>query len=118
MTKPVETPVIRAVRPTGRNDLYHTVDGYDWVYENSDASKVDVCRPGFFNIYREEMRAGALIECRLGQMGDGITQVFLQIISAPLGDREGDVMVSVGPSKKFTPVRHDGTATKDEEKAA
>ncbi len=59
MTKPAETTVIRAVRPTGRNDLYHTTDGYDWVFENSDASKIDVCKPGFFNVYREEMRPGA-----------------------------------------------------------
>ena len=108
MTKPVETKVIRAVRPTGRNDLYHTVDGYDWVYENSSATKIDVARPGFFNIYREEMRTGAMIECRLGHFIDGITQVWLQIIEAPKSERGGDVMVSVGPSRKFTPARHDG----------
>ena len=120
MTKPMETTVIRAVRPTGRNDLYHTVDGYDWVYENSSATKVDVARPGFFNVYREEMRAGAIIECRLGNYVDGITQVWLQIIEAPRSEGGGDVMVSVGPSRKFSPCRHDGTQdeTSEEEKAA
>ena len=117
MTKPAETKVIRAVRPTGRNDLYHTTDGYDWVYENSSATKPDVCKPGYFNIYREEMRAGAMIECRLGHFVDGITQVWLQIIAAPRSERQGDVMVSVGPSRKFTPARHDGTL-EDEEQAA
>ena len=118
MTKPAETTVIRAVRPKGRNDLYHTVDGYDWIYENSSAEKIDVCKPGFFNVYREEMRAGAIIECRLGHMEDGIVQVWLQIIAAPKSERAGDVMVSVGPSRKFTPVRHDGALEDETEKAA
>ena len=117
MTKPADATVIRAVRPTGRNDLYHNVDGYDWVFENSDATKLDVVRPGYFNVYREEMRPGAMIECRLGHFVDGITQVWLQIIAAPKGEGEGDIMVSVGPSKKFTPARTDGTL-EDEEKAA
>ena len=105
------------MRPTGRDDLYHTVDGYDWVYENSAATKLDVSKPGFFNTYREEMRAGAMIECRLGHFVDGITQVWLQIIAAPRSEGEGDVLVAIGPSRKFTPVRHDG-ALEDEEKAA
>ncbi len=58
-----------------------------------------------------------MIECRLGNFIDGITQVWLQIIEAPRSERAGDVLVSVGPSRKFTPVRHDG-ALEDEEKAA
>ncbi len=118
MTKPTEPEIIRAVRPKGRNDLYHTVDGYDWIYENSDATKIDVARPGYFNIYREEMQAGAIIECRLGHMADGITQVWLQIIVAPKSERAGDVIVSIGPSRKFTPARHDGTLAGETEKAA
>ncbi len=118
MTKPTEPEIIRAVRPKGRNDLYHTVDGYDWIYENSGVEKIDVCKPGFFNVYRGDMRAGAIIECRLGHMVDGITQVWLQIIEAPLSERAGDVMVSVGPSRKFTPARHDGALEDEKEKAA
>ncbi len=118
MTKPTEPEVIRAVRPKGRNDLYHTVDGYDWIFENSDATKIDVARPGFFNIHRQEMRAGAMIECRLGHFVDGITQVWLQVIEAPMTEHGGDVVVSVGPSRKFTPVRHDGTMAEDEKEVA
>ena len=118
MTKPISMePPVRAVRPTGRNDLYHTVDGYDWIYENSNATKVDVARPGFFNVYRDEMRAGAMIECRLGHFVDGINQVWLQIIEAPKSEKSGDVMVSVGPSRKFTPVRHDGSLEDEKEVA-
>ena len=119
MTKPISMePPVRAVRPTGRDDLYHTTDGYDWIYENSEATKIDVARPGFLNVYREEMRAGAIIECRLGHMADGITQVWLQIIEAPRSERSGDVMVSVGPSRKFTPSRTDGTLEDEKEQAA
>ena len=119
MTKPTVTAeVIRAVRPTGRDDLYHTVDGYDWVYENSAATKLDVSKPGFFNTYREEMRAGAVIECRLGHFVDGITQAWLQIIEVPKSELAGDVLVAIGPSRKFTPVRHDGALEDEKEKAA
>lgn len=118
MTKPISPEIVRAVRPTGRDDLYHTVDGYDWIFENSAATKLDVSKPGFFNTYREEMRAGAMIECRLGHYLDGIVQVWLQIIEAPRSERAGDVMVAIGPSRKFTPVRHDGTLEDEKEQAA
>ena len=119
MTKPADpVKVFKAVRPKGRNDLYHTVDGYDWVYENSEATKIAVATPGFFNCYREEMRAGAMIEARLGRFVDGITQVWLQVIEVPKNDVSGDVMVSVGPSRKFTPARHSGAAEDEKEQAA
>ena len=105
--------VVRAVPSTTRNDLYHTTDGYDWVFESPKYQKVDVAKPGFFNIYRDELRVGMMIECRLGAIEDGITQLFVQVIASPKTERSGDVMVSVGPSKKFTPVRHDGTLAED-----
>ena len=114
MTKPISTePPVRAVRPTGRDDLYHTVDGYDWVYENPAYTKFDVVRPGFFNVYREELRVGAMIECRVGAIEDGVTQVWVQVIEAPKGEF-GDVMVAIGPSKRFTPCRTDGSLEEDE----
>ena len=116
--KPVgPTKVVKAVPRTDRNDLYHTTDGYDFIYENSAYNKGDLVRPGFFNAYRDELRVGMMVECRLGQIADGITQVFVQVIAAPK-ESTGDVMVSVGSSRKFTPVRHDGTLAEDEEKAA
>lgn len=118
MTKPISPEIVRAVRPTGRDDLYHTVDGYDWIYENSAATKLDVSKPGFFNCYREEMRLGAMIEARLGHFADGILQLWLQVIEAPKSEQAGDVMVSIGPSRKFTPVRHDGALEDEKEKAA
>ena len=69
MTRPTDpVKVVRAVPSTYRNDLYHTMDGYDWVYENPAYSKIDVARPGFFNVYREELRVGAIIECRVGRV--------------------------------------------------
>ncbi len=112
--RPADKPkVVRAVPRTDRNDLYHTTDGYDFVYENSSYTKIDVAKPGFFNIYRDELRVGMMIECRLGAIEDGITQLFVQVIASPKNERSGDVMVSVGPSKKFTPVRHDGTLAED-----
>ena len=118
MTRPTDpVKVVRAVPSTYRNDLYHTVDGYDWVYENPAYTKIDVARPGFFNVYREELRVGAIVECRLGEISDGITQVWVQVIVAPK-EGEGDVMVSVGPSRKFTPARHDGTLSDEKEQAA
>ncbi len=115
MTRPTDpVKVVRAVPSTYRNDLYHVVDGYDWVYENPAYTKGDVVRPGFFNVYREELRVGAIIECRVGEISDGITQVWLQVIAVPK-EAEGDVMVSVGPSRKFTPARHDGTLSDDKD---
>ena len=118
MTRPSDPEkVVQAVPSTYRNDLYHSMDGYDWIYENPAYTKIDVARPGFFNIYHEELRVGAIIECRIGEISDGITQVWLQVIASPK-ETEGDVMVSVGPSRKFTPVRHDGTLAEEKEKAA
>ncbi len=112
------TIVVKAVPRTDRNDLYHTTDGYDFIYENAVYTKIDVAKPGFFNAYRDELRVGMMVECRLGEIADGITQVFVQILAAPKSEIQGDVMVSVGSSRKFTPVRHDGTLAEDEEKAA
>ena len=116
--KPQEpTKVVKALPIKSRNELYHTVDGYDFIYEHSDYTKLDVAKPGFFNQFRDELQVGMVVECRLGQIGDGITQLFLQVIASPK-EGVGDVMVSVGPARKFTPVRHDGTLADDKEKAA
>ena len=115
--KPVgPTKVIKAPPRSDRTDLYHTVDGYDFIYENSTATKIDVAKPGFFNLFRDEMQVGMMVECRLGQIADGITQVFVQIIASPKDDRSGDVMVSVGPARKFSPARHDGTLADEQER--
>ena len=106
--------VVKAVARDIRNDLYHVVDGYDYVYETSDFGPLDVRLPGFFNIYRAELRVGQFIECRLGKIEDGITQVWLQVIARPEQPRAGDVMVSYGGQRQFTPVRHDGTMIEKE----
>ena len=108
--RPVDpAKVVRAVPSTTRNDLYHSTDGYDFIYENPAYTKVEVAKPGFFNSFRDELRVGMMIECRLGKIEDGITQVYVQVIEAPKSERLGDVEVSVGGSRKFTPSRHDGT---------
>lgn len=119
MTRPTDpVKVVQAVPSTYRNDLYHNCDSYDWIYENPAYTKIDIARPGFFNIYREELRVGTIIECRVGKIEDGITQVWVQVIDSPKKERGGDVMVSVGLSRKFTPVRHDGALADEKEKAA
>ena len=119
MTRPTDpVKVVRAVPSTYRNDLYHTSDGYDWVYENPNYTKIDIARPGFFNAFRDELRVGAIMECRLGEIADGITQLWVQVIVAPKNERGGDIMVSIGPSRKFTPVRTDGTLVDEKEKTA
>ena len=120
MTKPTDTvAVVRAVVEADRNALYHTMDGYDWIYEpHLPVTKTDVVRPGFFNTNREVLRVGAVIECRLGKIEDGITQLWLQVIEAPRNETEGDVMVAVGPARKFTPCRHDGSLGETNEKDA
>ena len=110
------TKVVRAVPRTDRNDLYHTMDGYDFIYENPSYAKIDIAKPGFFNAYRDELRVGMVIEARLGAIVDGITQTWVQVIEAPRSELGGDVMVALGPSKRFTPVRHDGTLEEDQEK--
>ena len=112
------TKVFKAVPATDRNDLYHTTDGYDFIYENSAYMKIDVAKPGFFNAYRDELRVGMMVECRLGEIADGITQVFVQVIAAPKNEAGGDIEVSIGSARKFTPCRTDGTLAEDAEKAA
>ncbi len=112
------TKVIKAVPTRDRDDLYHTTDGYDFIYENSKYTKIDVAKPGFFNIFRDELRVGMMVECRLGEIADGIIQVFVQVIASPKTEGGGDVMVSIGSSRSFTPCRTDGTLAEDEEKAA
>ena len=117
--RPMDKPkVVRAVPRTDRNDLYHTVDGHDFIYENPSYGKNDVVRPGFFNTFRDELKVGMMIECRLGDIADGITQTWVQVIERPKSELGGDVMVSLGPSKKFTPVRHSGEMEDEREKVA
>ncbi len=123
MTRPVDRKVFKAPPPTyDRNALYYPHDhGGDWVYEPREPyTKVDVIVPGHFNAWREELRVGCRVTCRLGDIQDGITEVELQVIECPRSERQGDVMVSVkGRDGSFTPCRSDGTLTEDEkEKAA
>ena len=95
--------------------------GGDWIYEPREPfTKVDVVVPGHFNAYREELRVGCRVTCRLGDIQAGITEVELQVIECPRSERQGDVIVSVkGRDGSFTPCRSDGTLAEDEkEKAA
>ena len=117
MTKPIEKKIIKAPPPTKDvNALYYVADGFDWIYEPKEPfSKVDVVLPNHFDVYREELRVGARITCRLGKIADGITEVELQIIECPQWATHGDVMVSVkGRDGRFTPCRHDGMLGEDE----
>ena len=126
MVRPVEVEKFKAPAPTyDRNAMHYMADAYDWVYEPREPfTKKDVVTPGHFNVYSDELRVGSRITCRLGKVQDGITEVELQVIECPpLGvkanpDRNINVIVSLGSSREFTPVRHDGTATKEKEKAA
>ncbi len=120
MVRPVEIEKFKAPPPTyDRNAMYYVQDGLDWVYEPREPfTKKDVVLPGHFDAYREELRVGSRITCRLGKVLDGITEVELQVIERPQSEKQGHVMVSLGSTREFTPVRHDGTATKDKEQAA
>ena len=117
--KPVDrVKVIKAPARRDRNELYYISDGYDWVYEHPTYTKGDVVRPGFFNEYKDEMRVGAVIECRLGVIEEGIKRYWLQVIQAPRSLQNSDVLVSYENQKhEFVPVRHDGTLD-EKEKAA
>ena len=119
MTRPAEVKVFKAPKPAyDRNALFLIADSYDWVYEPLEThTKTDICKPGFFDAWRDELKVGARITVRLGKVEDGITEIELQVISAPKS-AEGDVMVSVkGRDGSFTPCRTDGTLTEKEEKA-
>ena len=107
MTKPVaRVKTIETKQNTiDKYSLYHVVDGYDWNYEHTDVSRDEVTAPGFFDVYRSEMRVGAVIEARLGVVADGIERVLLQVISAPRDERGGPIEVSAGPSTFFVPCR-------------
>ncbi len=117
--KPVDrVKVIKAPPRRDRNELYYIVDGYDWVYEHPTYTKGDVVRPGFFNEYKDEMRVGAMIECRLGVIEEGIKRHWLQVIQVPKTMRDGDVLVSYENQKhEFICVRHDGTLDEKERAA-
>ena len=107
--------------PTARQAPFANVaDTYDFVFRDQNATKLDVIKPGFFNQHRGELIVGTMIECRLGHPCDGIAIVRVQIIHAPGYSRTEDVLVSYENPKtgKFTPVRHDGTMTDEQEKAA
>ena len=115
--RPNEKKVFKAPKATyDRNALYYPHDhGGDFVYEPLEPfTQVDVCVPGHFNAYRDDLRVGTRITCRLGDIADGIKEVELQVIERPRTEREGDIMVSVkGRDGTFTPVRHDGTLAED-----
>ncbi len=103
--------------------MYYVQDGLDWVYEPREPfTKKDVVLPGHFDAYREELRVGSRITCRLGKIEDGITEVELQVIECPrLGIKaraNTTVVVSLGATRVYTPVRHDGTLIEEEEKVA
>lgn len=112
MTRPVEIQKFKAPGPTyDVNALYYPSDhGGDWVYEPHEPfTKKDVVTPGHFDAYRDELRVGSRITCRLGKIEDGITEVELQIIECPRWERLGHVMVSYKNQQgKFVCVRHDG----------
>ena len=113
-----ETPPHR--RPTARQAPFALqVDTYDFRFIDFDATKVDIVKPGFFNLHRSELIVGTMIDCRLGNPQDGIKRVWLQIIACPKHEGEGDVLVAVGDQHgKFTPVRHDGKLADEKEIAA
>ncbi len=107
------------MRPTARQAPFtNAADAYDFVFRDENATKLDVVKPGFFNQHRSELIVGTMIECRLGHPCDGVTVFSVQVIDNPKWVRGTDVLVSVGKSQTFTPVRHDGTLTEDKEKAA
>ena len=120
MTKPTEKTIVRAPPPAyERNALYYISDGYDFVYEPKlPFTPLEVALPGHFNAYREELRVGTRITCRLGAVEDGITEVELQVIECSVKVKTADVMVATGAHRKFTPVRHDGTQEDEKEKVA
>ena len=122
MTRPVDREVVKAAPPAyDRNSLYYPHDhGGDWIYEPREPfTKVDVIVPGHFNAWREELRFGCRVTCRLGKIEDGITEVELQVIECPRSEVQGDVVVSLkGRDGSFTPCRSDGTISDEKEKAA
>ena len=75
-------------------------DRYDRVYTSPDVTKVDVIKPGFFNTWRDQLFVNTMIDCRLGNLADGITRVMLQVIKLPAGS---DVIVAMGDVERFTP---------------
>ena len=125
MTRPVEVKKFKAPNaPYDRNALHYPSDTCSIMfYEPLEPFTVlDVCKPGHFNAYWEDLRVGKLITCLLGEIADGINMVELQVIECPRNAHSkhtGDVMVSrKGRDGKFTPYRHDGTMTDEKERKA
>lgn len=121
MVRPVEVEKFKAPAPAyDRNAMYYVTDGHDWVYEpRQPFTKKDVVVPGHFDAYRDELRVGSRITCRLGKIEDGITEVELQVIENPRFDAEKHVMVSYkNQHGKFVCVRTDGTLAEEKEQAA
>ncbi len=120
MVKPVDVKTFKAPAPRwDRNEMYYLADSYDWIFEPLDPfTKAQIIVPGFFNNYYQEFRVGSRITARLGPVEDGITEVELQVIDLPGKGGRGDVVVSVGASRKFTPVRHSEGSAEDKEQVA
>ena len=120
MVRPVEVEKFKAPPPTyDRNAMYYVTDGLDWIYEPREPfTKKDVVTPAHFDAYSDELRVGSRITCRLGKVKDGITEVELQVIECPPLGKSGHIVVSLGSTREFTPVRHDGTQADEKEKVA
>ena len=81
-----------------------------WIKRRMDDDRADAVRrlklpPDIWGFREEFLRT------------DGINQTWVQVIERPKSELGGDVMVSLGPSKKFTPCRHSGALEEEREVA-
>ncbi len=105
-------PEYNAAPQVEREPLSKMADGTacNHYYMHSKLDTVEmVSMPGYFDFMRDTFRSGKqkgvvhLVSCYLGEIGDGLTQVELQLLDAP-SPSGGPVIMAVGPVTRFAPV--------------
>ena len=81
-----------------------------WTYAHRKHSKSDVVKPGYFNDAREfGIRKWDILTVTLGDDPGEAIEFDLRFIDVPVGaDSKIEVIVALGETRTFTPVRHDG----------
>jgi hypothetical protein len=85
----------------------------EFVYATRKHSILDMVRPGYFDAARDfGLKLWDMIRCTVGDDPGTAVEVDLRVIEVPVS-KQLPVLVAKGEARRFTPVRHDGTASGD-----
>ena len=85
--------------------MRHSQDCYDWVLAVPDVSSLEeLLDPEFWEIARDELRAGQMIEVRFGPADEGISRAWFNVLSVPRNADDGPIIMTVSEVTKFKPL--------------